>query len=479
MSTAPAKPAAFARLALAALVAFAFLLAAFASGASALDIRAKQYRLKNGLELVVIEDHRAPVVTHMVWYRVGSADEPSGKSGLAHFLEHLMFKGTKKIPPGEFSKIVKRHGGQDNAFTTADYTAYFQRIAKEHLGLVMTLEADRMQNLQLSERDVDTEREVIKEERRMRTDNNPRALFAEQLQAATFLAHPYRRPVVGWMDDVERLKLADAMAFYRRFYTPANAIVVVAGDVRPEEVRKLAQRHYGPLVNTAPRATRRRTKEPPPLAARRIVMRDARIRAPIVQRQYLAPSYRTAKKGRAHALEVLAQALGGSTTSVLYRELVVERQLATWAGAWYDGDNKDYGTFGLYASPALRVSMEKLERAIDKIIARVLRQGLEEKAIRRAATALTAEAVHALDSQFYLARMAGEALVTGSTLEDIRQWENRIRAVEPAQVLAAARATLRRRASATGMLLGVATPARARAKEKSGKKAAMTREQAR
>ncbi len=444
------------------ILALAAALAAFLGlqePARALDLKAKEYELKNGLKLVVIPDHRAPVVTHMVWYRVGAADEPAGKSGLTHFLEHLMFKGTGKVPPGEFSKIVKRHGGEDNAFTTADNTAYFQRIAKENLGLVMGLEADRMQNLKLTAKDVETEREVIKEERRMRTENNPRALFAERLNAALYLAHPYRRPIVGWMDDVRRLRLSDAMAFYRQYYTPANAIVVVAGDVEPEEVLKLAEKHYGSLINTAPKARRVRTREPRPLAARRIVMRDARVKAPIIQRMYVAPAYPRAKNGEAHALEVFAQAFGEGATSLLYRKLVVEERIATWAGAWYDGNNRDYGTIGIYATPAPGVSMEKLEARIDALIAEVLKKGLPEEKVKRAANALVAEATYALDSQFQLARIVGDALTTGGTLEDIREWESRILKVTPEQAVAAARAVMRPENSVTGLLLKAESPA--------------------
>ncbi len=446
------------------ILALAAVLAAFIGlqqPARALDLKAKEYELKNGLKLVVIPDHRAPVVTHMVWYRVGAADEPAGKSGLTHFLEHLMFKGTGKVPPGEFSKIVKRHGGQDNAFTTADNTAYFQRIAKENLGLVMSLEADRMQNLKLTAKDVDTEREVIKEERRMRTENNPRALFAERLNAALYLAHPYRRPIVGWMDDVRRLRLSDAMAFYRQYYTPANAIVVVAGDVEPEEVLKLAEKHYGSLINTAPRAERVRTREPRPLDARRIIMRDARVKAPIIQRMYVAPAYPRAKNGEAHALEVFAQAFGDGATSLLYRKLVVEERIATWAGAWYDGNNRDYGTIGIYATPAPGVSMEKLEARIDALISEVLKNGLPEKDVKRAANALVAEATYALDSQFYLARIVGDALTTGGSLEDIREWETRILEVTPEQAISAARAVMRPENSVTGLLLKAEAPAAA------------------
>ncbi|HHN73248.1 MAG TPA: insulinase family protein, partial [Thermopetrobacter sp.] len=415
-------------------------------------------------EVVVVPDHRAPVVTHMVWFRVGAADEPSGKTGLAHFFEHLMFKGTEKVAPGAYSRIIERHGGNDNAFTGQDYTAYFARIAREHLPLVMEMEADRMRNLKLDARLVKTELEVIKEERRMRTDNNPRALFSERFDAALFTAHPYRRPVVGWMDDVRRLTLKDAVAFYRRHYSPRNAIVVVVGDVEPEEVFRLAKRYFGPLANDGPPGARVRTSEPPPLAARRIVMKDPRIRAPLFQRGYVAPSYRTAKGDAAHALEVLAQALGGGTTSLLYRRLVVEEKVATWAGAWYDGDPRDYGTFGIYASPRPGVSMEKLEARIEALLAEVREKGVAAAELKRAARNLAAETTYALDSQFALARIVGSTLATDMDLKVVEEWEERILAVTPGDVRRAMAAVLRPENSVTGILLRGAAPVVAAAK---------------
>ncbi len=439
------------------LFALAFILA-FMAPALALDVKLHHFRLDNGLEVVVIEDHRAPVVTHMVWYRVGAADEPAGKTGLAHFLEHLMFKGTKKIAPGEFSKIIKRHGGEDNAFTSRDYTAYYQRIAKEHLGMVMAMEADRMQNLQLSERDVKTELEVIKEERRERTENDPRALFGERLVAAHFVAHPYRRPVVGWMADVQRLTLADVMAFYRRHYTPANAILVVVGDVTAEEVKKLAKEHYGRLKNTVEVKPRWRTPEPPPLTARRLKMHDARVRLPVFQRLYVAPSYRTAKGNEAHALDVFAEALGGGTTSVLYRRLIVEEKLAAYVGAWYSGDDRDHGTFGIYAAPAPGVEPEKLEARIDAVLREVLVNGIDEKRLKRTKTALVSSAIYALDSQFMLARIFGSALATDNTIESVLQWDERIEKVTAKDILSAARAVIKPANSTTGWLLPAPAP---------------------
>ncbi len=421
--------------------------------AQALDVPVKRWKFGNGLTLVVIPDRRAPVVTHMVWYRVGAADEPAGKTGLAHYLEHLMFKGTKRIAPGEFSKIVKRYGGNDNAFTSRDYTAYFQRIAKDKLAMVMEMEADRMQNLRLSEKDVKTELEVIKEERRQRTENDPRTLFGERLQAALYVAHPYRRPVVGWMADVERLSLADVMAFYRRFYTPANAIVVVAGDVEPEEVRKLAEKHYGRLKNTGVIGPRWRTPEPPPLAARRVVMKSPRVRQPVFQRLWVAPSYRTARDGMAHALDVFADALGGGATSLLYRRLVVEEKVAAWAGAYYAGDDRDYGAFGVFATPAPGVTPQKLEARIDAVLKEVLEKGIDAKRLERSRKSMVASAIYALDSQFALARIFGEALATETGMDSVLQWDERIERVTAEDALKAGRAVLKGANSVTGWLL--------------------------
>ena len=245
--------------------------------------KVSDFRLANGMEVVVIEDHRAPVVTHMVWYRVGAADEPWGRSGIAHFFEHLMFKATGAIDDGAFSKIVAANGGSDNAFTSYDYTAYYQRIAADRLGLVMGMEADRMRNLVLTDAVIATERDVILEERSQRTDNSPQGLFAEQMSAALYLNHPYGVPVIGWRHEIEQLNLADAEVFYARYYAPDNAILVVAGDVTPAAVRALAETHYGSIQPSGPQPEAR-PQEPPQLAPRRLEMRDARVRQPFVRR---------------------------------------------------------------------------------------------------------------------------------------------------------------------------------------------------
>jgi len=429
------------------------LFVVYPASAKPLNIDVGEFTLDNGMKVVVIPDHRAPVVTHMVWYKVGAADEQSGKSGIAHFLEHLLFKGTKKIAPGEFSKIVARNGGQDNAFTHLDYTGYFQRISKDRLELVMGMEADRMQNLVLSDKDIITERDVVKEERRTRTDNKPAQLLSEQMSAALYTAHPYGIPIIGWMSEVAKLTRQDAMAFYRKYYTPSNAILVVAGDVSAERVKKLAQKHYGGLKNTATPGPRLRTREPQPIAARRIIMRDKRVSSPYVMREYLAPSYRTAKGNEALALDVLTEILGSGTTSRMYKKLVVKDKVAVSTGSWYSGDQMDYGTFGFYAVPASGGDLEGLEKHIDAIIADVLANGVSQKELQRARKVLQAETVYLLDSQSSLARVFGRALVVGLSVDDVLNWDDRLAAVTQQDIKNAAAKVLKIRRSVTGFLL--------------------------
>jgi zinc protease len=412
-----------------------------------------QFTLDNGLQVVVIPDRRAPVVTHMVWYRVGSADEPQGAAGIAHFLEHLLFKGTQTLEPGEFSKIVRRHGGQDNAFTSRDYTGYHQRISRDRLDLVMGLEADRMANLVLTDEDVATELAVVLEERRSRIDNDPQSLLSEQVNAALYTAHPYGRPIIGWMAEVSKLTREDALAYYRIHYTPRNAIVVVAGDVTPEEVRALADKHYAPLQNTADPGPRVRTPEPEPIAARRVQLVDARAATPVIQRTYLAPSYTTAGPGEAEALEVLAQVLGGGATSRLYRSLVVQSKSAVAAGASYSGDGLDSGTFVVYAVPAAGGKVDGVESELDAILAEIAADGVSDDELERSRNRLIASTVYSLDSQFQLAYMFGVALTNNRTVEDVVGWSERIEAVTGEAVKAAAGKVLRIERSVTGILL--------------------------
>src|SRR5262245_3758903 len=436
-----------------ALAALAAVAMAAAPLARALNIEVARFTLGNGMQVVVIPDRRAPVVTQMVWYKVGAADEPQGKAGIAHFLEHLMFKGTAQVPAGEFSRIVRRHGGEDNAFTSQDFTAYYQRIAKDRLDLIMGLEADRMHNLQLTDQAVLPEREVIKEERRQRTDNDPANRLGEQRDAALYLAHPYGKPVIGWMSEMSQLNRDDAIAFYRLHYTPSNAVLVVAGDVDPSEVKGLADKHFGVLANSAQPQARIRTSEPEPVASRRVTLADPQVATPLIQRSYLAPSYRTAKPGEAEALEVLAEVLGGNSTSRLYRSLVVNQQVAAQAGASYSGENLDSGNFVIYATPVPGGTNEAAEAALDTELDRLAREGSTEEEVARARNRLLADTVYSLDSQFRLAYLFGAALTSGRTVEDVLAWDERVRKVTKEDVDRAARAVLQLNRSVTGVLI--------------------------
>lgn len=437
------------RLILAALVA---LLPLAAQQAAAKVFEPTVFTLENGLEIVVIENHRAPVVTQMVWYRVGSADEDRGVSGIAHFLEHLMFRGTDNLAPGEFSEIVARLGGDENAYTTPDATAYFQSVAVEQLDTVMGLEADRMVNLKLDNDIVLAERDVIIEERHQRIDNDPGSRLSEMLRASLFLHHPYGTPTIGWGNEMSALTPEDARAFYDRWYRPNNAILVVAGDVTPEQVRTLAEKHFGSI----PRGDvpeRVRLVEPEQTAPRRVVLESADVEQPSWTRSYLADSYRTASGNQAYALQVLAEIIGENETSRLYRDLVVQRSVAAFAGASYSPSNYDLATFTLYAVPVPNGDMAAVESAMDEAVAKLLADGVTEAEVTRAIHRLQAEAIKARDSLAGPAHLIGGALVAGQTIEDIEAWPDRIGAVTVADVNEAARALFDIDRSVTGLLL--------------------------
>ena len=414
--------------------------------------------LANGMEVVVIEDHRAPVVTHMVWYRNGSADDPPMKSGIAHFLEHLMFKGTHKHAKGAFSTHVAELGGQENAFTSNDYTAYFQRVAKEHLGVVMGYEADRMVNLVLDDATVNPERDVVLEERRMRTDSDPNAQLQEAVQAALFTQHPYGKPVIGWEHEIQTLDRADALAYYQRFYTPENAILMIAGDVTPDEVRLLAHDSYGLIQARGEKPQHIRPQEPPPRAHRLVTLADEKVEQPSHQRIYLVPSVMTAAHGICEALDVLCHMLGGGQTSLLYQSLVLEQQIAVAAGAYYMAMAVDRTRFYVYAVPAEGVSLETLDAAVEAVIEKVARDGVDAADMVRAKTRLLADMIYAQDSQSSMARWFGSALATGMPIADIASWPQRLEAVSAADVQAAAR-SLDKNCAVTGFLLPKASAA--------------------
>jgi zinc protease len=409
--------------------------------------------LANGLELVVIPDHRAPVVTHMIWYKVGAADETPGKSGLAHFLEHLMFKGTAKNPTGKFSQVVARIGGQENAFTSQDYTGYYQRVPSDQLKTVMEFEADRMTGLQLTDDVVLPERNVILEEQNQRIGNNPRARLGEQIDAALYLNNPYGKPVIGWRHEMEELSRDDAIGFYRRFYAPNNAVVVIAGDVDPAKARALAEETYGKIPRHGNIAPRVRAQEPPPVAARTLTLADPRAEIPTLQREYLVPSFVTGKRGESTALEVLAHILGSGSNSRLYLGLVVDKQVAVVANAWYDASTLDLSKFTIGGSPRPGVTLPQLEAETDAIIAQVIEKGVTAEELERAKTRLIAD-----DNQASMARWYGTALTTGGSVNDVKNWPDRIRAVTAEQVQDAARQWLDKRRSVTGYLVKDVSP---------------------
>jgi zinc protease len=430
------------------------LLVSLASAsAAAYGAEVTHFTLANGLEVVVVPDHRAPVVTHMIWYKVGAADETPGKSGLAHFLEHLMFKGTEKNPGDAFPRYVAEIGGQENAFTASDYTGFFQRVPRSHLKEMMAFEADRITGLVLTDDVVGPELNVVLEEQNMRVANNPAARLDEQMDAALYLNHPYGRPVIGWRGEIEKLNRDEALAFYRRFYSPNNAIVIVAGDVTADEVKADAEATYGKIADVAENNPRRRPMEPVQEAPRTVTLADSRVEQPSVSREYLVPSETSAKAGESEALEVLAHVLGSGENCRLYRKLVIDQGLALNAGAGYYGTAVDYGKFAVFGSPKPGVSLAQLEAAIDGILAEVIAQGIKADELDRAKTRLIADAVYAEDNQASLARWYGSALATGQTVEAVRNWPDRIRAVTAEDVQNAARTWLDRRRSVTGYLV--------------------------
>jgi len=429
------------------------LLALTASAHAREFVRPETFTLRNGLQVVVITDRRAPVVTHMLWYRVGAADEPRGYSGIAHFFEHLMFKGTRRIAPGEFSRTVARNGGEDNAFTNWDYTAYFERIARDRLELVMRMEADRMRNLQFSDETFASERDVIAEERRQRVDNNPGAVLGERMRAMLWPHHPYGTPVIGWLHEINALDRETALEFYRTWYAPNNAILVVAGDVDAAELRPLAERHYGRLRPTRNLPARTWVTDPPNVGPMRVTHSDVKVRQPSFSRLYRAISYGTDTGRQAHSLDVAMEILGGSETSRLYRALVEEQRIAVSAGASANSSGLGGGSVSVWATPVEGVTLEQVETAADVVIATYLRDGPTEAELTRARNLLTANAIYSRDSQESLANIYGASLAQGESIDDVVNWPADIEAVTRDDVMTMARQTLDINASVTGWLL--------------------------
>jgi len=411
------------------------------------------FTLDNGLEVVVIEDHRAPVVVHMLWYRAGAADEPPGKSGIAHFLEHLMFKGTDELGVGEFSAIVGANGGTDNAFTGQDYTGYFQRVAADRLELMMTMEADRMTDLAFTELDMTTERDVVLEERSQRTDSEPGSLFREQLQAAQYLNHGYGVPIIGWKHEIEALNTQDVFDFYKAHYAPNNAILIVAGDVTPEDVRALAEATYGVIPANPDVGQRPRTSEPPQLSERRLVMEDPRVAQPYVTRTYLAPERDPGDQREAAALTLLSDLLGGdSATSFLGRKLQFENPKAVYTAAFYSGRSLDDTTFGLVIVPSPGVSLREAEDLLDQSVAEFMEAGVDMDQLARIKRQIRASTIFAKDDVGSLARGYGAALTSGLTVEDVQAWPDILDSITAEEIMAAAERIFDKRKAVTGWL---------------------------
>ena len=412
------------------------------------------FSLDNGLQVVVIEDHRAPTIVQMIWYRAGAADEPPGKSGIAHFLEHLMFKGTDRFPAGALTRIVEENGGEDNAFTSWDYTGYYQRIAADRLPLIMDMEADRMQNLHLDEETVRTERQVILEERAQRTDSNPGALLGEQINAALFLNNHYGIPVIGWRHEMQALTRQDALDWYKRYYAPNNATLIIAGDVDPDYVQKLAVKYYGAIPASKTITPRDRPQEPPPIAARRVTYIDQRVSNPYIYRLYLAPPRRSGKQDSAAALAMLAAILGGDgQTAYLARALQFDSHIAVQTSAYYSGTTVDDTMFGILVVPQPGIDLATAEKALDDALTAFLNEGIDPDALAREKTRFRANEIYRRDNARGLAQIYGEALSVGLSLQDVPGFSDAISALTSQDVEDAARLVLDPKASVTGWLV--------------------------
>ncbi len=398
---------------------------------------AKSYMLNNGLQVIVVENHRAPVITHMIWYRVGAADEPYGQSGIAHFLEHLMFKGQKHpilgdLKSGEFSKIVRSLGGNDNAFTSQDYTAYFQSISKDEIERVMKMEAGRMRGMSIPLEEFNSEKKVIGEERRQRTDNDPRAQMSEQMREALFPNHPYAIPIIGWMHEIEGLTYQGVMNFYNKYYAPNNAILVVSGDVKASQVYEIAKRTYG-IIKRADTPKRERIKSPPFIAKTSITLEHPTIKEAVFRRTYRVASARQNKQ-ESIALEVLEDIIGGGSTSRLYKSLVVEQKIATNIAVSYNSAAWNDATLSIAATPASKEQITDVKNAIDAELRKLINDGVSDQELSQSITRMQSDAIYARDSLTGPAMIIGYSLITGSSLDDIEYWAQDIQGVTKEQI---------------------------------------------
>lgn len=397
--------------------------------------------LPNGMRVIVKEDHRAPVMVSQVWYRAGSIDEFNGTTGVAHVLEHMMFKGTKTVPPGEFSKRIAAAGGRENAFTSRDHTAYFQQMHKDKLALSLQLEADRMNNLVIDDAAFAKEIQVVMEERRMRTDDNPQSVLYERLMAAAYQAHPYQRPIIGWMNDLEQMTGQDARDWYTRWYAPNNATLVVAGDVNADAVLALAKQHFGPLERK-PLPARKPQAEPVQVGIKRLNVK-APAKLPYLIMAYHAPVLRDWEKDWVpYALQILAGVLSGNDSARLQKSLVKEQQIAVNADAGYDAVSRGPGMFMLDATPAQGKSIAALEKALRVEVERIKLSGVSDAELNRVKSQVIAADIYQRDSLFYQAMQLGEYVTAGLPPEALDGRVAKLRAVTPAQVQEVARTYL-------------------------------------
>ncbi|MDP2794112.1 MAG: pitrilysin family protein [Sulfurisoma sp.] len=395
-------------------------------------------RLANGLRVIVKEDRRAPSAVHMVWYRAGAMDEKDGTSGVAHVLEHMMFKGTKKHVSGEFNKIVAEAGGRDNAFTSLDYTAYFQIVPNRALPRMMELEADRMSNLRLTAKEFEQEIKVVMEERRMRTEDNPQSLVHEALYAAAFKAHPYRRPIIGWMDDLEHMSYTDARDWYRAWYTPGNAYVVVVGDVDHQAVFDLAAKTYGRIKSHA-LPERKPRNEPAQAGIKRVTVK-APARLPYLTMAWKVPRLNDVDTDREpYALEVLATVLDGHDAARFSKNLVRGQKIAQSAGAGYDGTLRGEALFLFDGQPAEGKTVAELEAALRAELKRVQDEGVSPEELARVKTQTIASQVYKRDSMMAQAMEIGGLEAAGHKWRDIDKLLEKIRGVTAEEVQAVAR----------------------------------------
>ncbi|CAG9170182.1 M16 family metallopeptidase [Cupriavidus pampae] len=396
-----------------------------------------EFTLSNGMRVIVKEDHRAPTVVHQIWYRTGAVDELSGTTGVAHMLEHMMFKGTPKVPVGEFSRQIALLGGRENAMTNRDFTLYYQQIGKQYLPKMMELEADRMANVIFKKDEFEREMKVVMEERRLRTDDSPRGKVYEQLLATVYTAMPYRHPVIGWMDDLVNMRVEDVQAWYREWYVPNNALLVVAGDVKADEVRKLAERYYGKLK---PRAlpSRKTQLEAPQQGIKRVWVK-APAQNPYIVLAYKVPRLRDVEKDvDPYALEVLSAVLDGYDNARLNRELVRQQRLADDVNVGYDSINRNESIFVLDGIPADGHTTEEIEKALREEVQRIARDGVSEEELKRVKAQVIAGQIYKRDSVFGQGMEIGVAEIAGIPWQQIDRMLDKIKAVTPAEVQAVA-----------------------------------------